>query len=57
MNTVSSLISWDFAVDKDGDPILIEANFTFGEIDFHQLCNGPILGEMTENILSAVLKK
>ena len=40
----SRLTSWDFAVGSDGKPILIEANLHFGELDFHQMCNGPIFG-------------
>lgn len=52
--TASQLVSWDFAVGEDGEPILIEVNFTWGEIDFHQLCNGPILGDLTEEVLSRV---
>lgn len=55
--TATQLVSWDFAVGEDGEPILIEANFTWGEIDFHQLCNGPIFGDMTEEILSRVYHK
>ena len=42
----SRLISWDFAVDKKGKPLLIEANLYGGEIDFHQMCNGPIFGDV-----------
>lgn len=41
----SRLISWDFAVDKNGKPLLIEANLYGGELDFHQMCNGPIFGD------------
>jgi hypothetical protein len=52
--TATRLISWDFAVGEDGEPILIEVNLTYGEVDFHQMCNGPILGDLTEEILSRV---
>ena len=48
------LVSWDFAVGTDGQPILIEANLHYGELDFHQLNNGPIFGEDTEMILKEV---
>ena len=54
MFTASGLISWDFAVGEDGEPILIEVNLTYGGLDIHQLCNGPIFGDMTEEILSTV---
>ena len=53
----TKLCSWDIAIRKDGIPVLIEANMTFGEIDFHQMCNGPILGDLTEDILNEVFGK
>lgn len=54
---VSRLISWDFAIGEDEEPILIEMNISFGELDFHQLCNGPIFGNNTERILKEVFEK
>lgn len=54
MCTTSRLISWDLSVDPSGDPVLIEVNLTYGELDFHQLCNGPIFGHMTDKVLSRV---
>ena len=48
------LVSWDFAVDEAGQPILIEPNMHYGEVDFHQLNNGPIFGDDTEKILKMV---
>lgn len=50
----SRLISWDFAVAEDGTPTLIEMNISFGELDFHQLCNGPIFGDDTKDIIDEV---
>ena len=41
----SKLISWDFAIDLRGRPLLIEANLYGGELDFHQMCNGPLFGD------------
>lgn len=38
----SKLTSWDIAIDKSGNPVIIEVNLAFGEIDFHQIANGPI---------------
>lgn len=55
--TATRLISWDFAVGEDGEPILIEVNLTYGELDFHQMCNGPIFGDLTEEILSRVYQQ
>lgn len=51
------LISWDIAVDVNDEPILIEANLCDGELDFHQLNNGPIFGDDTEAVLSEVFGK
>lgn len=51
------LISWDITLNKDNKPVLIEANLCDGELDFHQLNNGPIFKEETEDILSEVFIK
>ena len=48
------LLSWDIAVEENGAPILVECNFHFGELDFHQLNNGPLFGEDTIKILEEV---
>jgi len=50
----SKMIGWDIAIDESGEPLLIEANLTFQELDFHQLCNGPIFGSMTTEIMTYV---
>ena len=48
----SRLISWDFAIDRNAQPLLIEANLYAGELDFHQMCNGPIFrDEATTKIM------
>ena len=46
--------SWDIAIDQEGDPVLIEVNLRAGELDFHQLNNGPIFGEDTKTVLNEV---
>lgn len=48
------LISWDFAVDEEMRPVLIEVNLRYGGLDFHQINNGPVFGEDTEKILAEV---
>lgn len=48
------LISWDVALDVSDNPVLIEANLCNGEIDFHQLNNGPLFEEDTIDILEEV---
>ncbi len=52
---VSKMISWDFSIDENGEPCLIEMNISFGEIDFHQLCNGPIFGDDTPEMLKYII--
>ena len=51
------LISWDFAIDAEGAPILIEMNATHGGISFHQMCNGPLFGDMTQDVIFEVFNK
>ena len=51
---VSKLISWDFAVAEDGSPVLIESNLSFGGVGCHQLCNGPLFGDLTDKVLKDV---
>lgn len=48
---VSQLISWDLAIDEKGRPVLIEVNLKYGDIDFHQIANGPFFGDLTNNVL------
>ncbi len=52
--TASRLLSWDLAIGADGNPLVIEVNMTFGQVDFHQMCNGPIFGDLTDEVLSQV---
>lgn len=54
---VSKLLSWDIAIGKDGEPILIEVNLIYGDIDFHQIANGPLFGEMTQEVVAEVFSR
>ncbi len=51
------LISWDIAVAEDGEPIFIEMNLIYGAMEYHQLFNGPLFGDRTEEVLNAVFHK
>lgn len=51
------LISWDFAVAPDGEPVLIEMNLKYGGIMFHQTSSGPLFGAQTDAILDEVYGK
>jgi len=53
-SSISKLISWDFAIDSNANPLLIETNLTYGGIDVHQKCNGPLFGDETEAVLRYV---
>lgn len=48
------LISWDFAIDENGEPILIEFNLKPQGLDLHQRENGPIFGDKTTEILDDI---
>lgn len=48
------LLSWDITIDEDGNPVIIEVNMHSGQLDFHQLNNGPIFGDDTEEVLKEV---
>lgn len=47
------IIGWDFAVDKNAEPVFIEFNVCPWQ---NQLTCGPTFGDMTDEILSYVLK-
>lgn len=51
------LLSWDIAINQEATPILIEVNMHSGQLDFHQLNNGPVFGEDTKAVLDEVFKK
>ena len=51
----SKLISWDIAIDEEGRTMIIEFNLSSG-INFHQVCNGPLFGDLTEEVLKDVFE-
>lgn len=51
-----SLLAWDFAIDKNGTPVLIEVNMNNASINFMQLNNGPLFGSYTDEILERVYR-
>ena len=54
---ISKLISWDLAVDEKGEPTIIEVNLCYGGTDIHQIANGPLFGDKTEEVLNSVFRK
>lgn len=51
------IISWDFAVGENGEPIFIEMNLKYGGIMFHQISSGPLFGDRTDELLDEVFGK
>lgn len=48
------MVSWDFAIGEDGDPVFIEVNMSYGEVNFHQMTNGPLLKDLTPSVIKEV---
>jgi hypothetical protein len=51
---VCKMPSWDFAIDEKGEPVLIEVNMSYGQLDFHQMTNGPLFKDLTLEIMNEV---
>ncbi len=51
------MVAWDVSILKDGTPVLIEANLYDGQLDSHQIHNGPLFKEDTVKILDEVFGK
>jgi hypothetical protein len=45
------IISWDIGIDDENSPVLIEYNTHTQSIIIHQLANGPLFGEYTDELL------
>ena len=54
MSAVSRMISWDFAINETGHPVFIECNFTITGTESLQIPNGPLLGDLTHDVLKDV---
>lgn len=51
------IISWDFAVSPEEEPVLIETNLKYGGVMFHQLSDGPLYGDDTDALLDEIFGK
>jgi hypothetical protein len=51
------LISWDFAIDERENPVIIEYNLSSPNARNHQIFNGPLFGDLTDEVLEYVYKK
>jgi hypothetical protein len=45
------IVSWDIAVNKKGEIVIVEFNAMGQDINFHQILNGPLLGSYYKEIL------
>lgn len=48
------IISWDFALNQNCEPVLVEFNMKPQGLDLHQRENGPIFGDLTLEVLDEV---
>ena len=51
MSSISRLVSWDLAINEAGHPVFIECNLTFTGTESLQIPNGPLLGDLTDDVL------
>lgn len=57
LQSISKLCSWDIYIDENDNPALIEVNMSYGDVQLHQLTNGPIFGSLTPDVLSSIFDK
>lgn len=48
------LIGWDIAINKNEEPIIIEANLTMSGLDVIETVCGPLFGDYTDEVLNEV---
>ncbi len=53
----ANLIAWDIAISKDEEPIVIEYNLDVGEVEAHQVFNGPVFGDRTDEVMNYIKAK
>lgn len=57
LSNTNKLLHWDMVIDKDGNPVFVEVNMAMGELDFHQMTNGPLFGDMTKDVIEEVFQQ
>lgn len=50
----ANLIGWDIIINVEGKPIVIEINLDSADIAAHQIFNGPIFGDRTQEVLDYI---
>jgi hypothetical protein len=53
----SDLVSWDIGLSEADEPIFIECNTRFQGITAHQVVNGPLFGNLTDQVLTEVVRR
>jgi len=51
------LVSWDIAINKNNDPVFIECNLSYQGTINSQIANGPLFGDLTDDVLAEVVKR
>lgn len=51
------MASWDVALNKNGNPVLIEVNLMYQGFNLLQAINGPLFGNFTEQVLEENLER
>lgn len=50
----ANLIGWDVAIDKTGNPIVIEVNLDSALLEAHQVFNGPVFGDRLSEVVKYI---
>lgn len=50
-------IGWDICIGEKGEPIVIEINSSQPGIFGEQICNGPMFGERTQEVIDYIKNK
>ena len=55
--SICKFIGWDIAIDKDGEPVIIELNSSQPGVIVEQIFAGPIFGDRTQEVIDYCKKK
>ena len=51
------LVSWDIAINTNNNPVFIEYNLIYQGTINSQIANGPLFGDLTDDVLAEVVKR
>lgn len=51
------LVGWDVALDENNEPLLMEANMAHPGLEMPQMCNGPMFGDLYDEVMDEVFGK